>query len=280
MRLNVAQPWLSAQIQRLEAECGVKLFKRVNTGLELTPEGAELLPFAQQVAAGSRQFREAARVMGDVRNKTVRVGSYLPMLQIPMLHELNGSFALRYSQYSIVVESGPIEDMLDSLSRGYLDIVAAVTPLPERENQKLEIIELAPVTPFLLVHKTEARANADRLDGVPIAIPNTKLHPTFMQQVITPLLERGATIRNAPEPDKHALEHFVRAHRTAALMIQGDPSDYADDPDLRAISLPLTGAQHVLVREAGRGLARAAERYWTNAGLMLKNATDLVGFLA
>ncbi len=264
-RLNVAQPWLSAQIQRLEAECGVKLFRRINTGLELTPEGAQLLPLAEQAARGARQFRDAARMMGDVRNKTVRIGSYLPMLQIPMLHRLNGSFAVRYSQYSIVVENGPIEGMLDALAQGSLDLVATVTPLPEQKGEHLDMIELAPVTPFLLLPRSSEIRSIDLLDGVSVAIPPIWHHRTFMQQLVEPLEQKGAAIRNAPEPDKQALEHLVRAHGMAALMIQGDPEAYSSDPELRALPLPGSGAHHVLVRETGRGLARAAERYWANA---------------
>jgi DNA-binding transcriptional LysR family regulator len=275
-RLNVAQPWLSAQIQRLEAECGVKLFKRINTGLELTPEGAELLPFAEQAARGARQFRDSARLMGDVRNKTVRIGSYLPMLQIPMLHRLNGSFAIRYSQYSIVVDNGPIEDMLGALANGSLDFVATVTPLPDQKSQHLDMIELAPVTPFLLLPRKSEIRSIDFLEGVSVAIPPVLHHRTFMEQLIEPLERRGAAIRNAPEPDKQALEHLVRAHGVAALMIQGDPDAYSTDPELRALPLPGSGAHHVLVRETGRGLARAAERYWTNARLKTDEAAGLM----
>lgn len=266
-RLNVAQPWLSAQVQRLEAQYGVKLFERLNTGLELTPEGRALLPFAQEVADGSRKFREAARTMGDVRNKTVRIGSYLPMLQIAPLHRLNGGFATRYSQYFIVVESHSLEEMLERLALGQLDIVAAITPVPKLENQKLEMIELEPVTPFILAPRRREPNSAGPLDGLTVATPLIAAHPTLMNRLIETLQLAGADIRNAPEPDHEALIHLARAHGAAVLMIQGHADDYARDPDLIAIPLPGVEAHHVLLREAGRGLARAAEHYWANAKL-------------
>lgn len=276
-RLNVSQPWLSAQVQRLEAECGVKLFERLNTGLELTPDGRKLLPYAEQVASGSRQFRDIARTMGDVRNKTVRIGSFHPMLQISALNRLNGSFAIRYPQYSIVADTAPLEDMLDRLSCSQFDLVAAITPLPDREDIPLETILLEPVRPFLLAPQGAVPELAGRLDGVAIAAAKTAAHPTLMKRLIEPLVAAGADIRNAPENDRAALEHLVRTRAVIALMLQGEPEDYDGDADLVAVPLPEVGARHVLLRYANRGLARAAERYWTNALALSSAPPEAVG---
>lgn len=264
-RLNVAQPWLSAQVHRLEEQYGVKLFERLSTGLELTTEGRALLPYAQEVAEGSRKFREAARTMGDVRNKTVRIGSCFPMLQIPVLHKLNGSFATRYSQFSIVAESHPLEDMLQRLAEGQLDIIAALTPIPQLDFQKLEVIDLEPATPFILARRRRSMGTTNPLSGLTVAIPPDASHPGLMNSLVGKLKEAGADLRKAPEPDQQALVHYARTHGVAVLMLQGQPDQFYSDPDLEAILVPGVESHHVLLRDAARPLARAAEHYWVDA---------------
>jgi hypothetical protein len=223
------------------------------------------LPFAEQVAAGSRLFRERSRAMGDVRNKSVRIGSYLPMLEISALHRLNGRFSVRYPQYAMVAERHSIDAMLDALAEGHLDLIAAITPLPNRNDLLLDLLELDRIEPFLLSPRSAEPDLSASLAGVTIAASSIATHPALMNSLLAPLASAGAEIRNAPEGERMALEHLVRTHAVSALMIHGHAADYADDPDLVATALPGMGARHVLVRIAGRGLARAAEHYWTIA---------------
>ena len=43
-RLNIAQPWLSAQVRKFEEQLGFTLFDRGKGGIELTPQGEQLRP--------------------------------------------------------------------------------------------------------------------------------------------------------------------------------------------------------------------------------------------
>ena len=47
--LFVSQPSLSSAMKELEEEIGVRLFLRTNRGIDLTPEGEELIGYARQV---------------------------------------------------------------------------------------------------------------------------------------------------------------------------------------------------------------------------------------
>lgn len=60
-RLHVAQPWLSQQIRRIEAELGVSLFERTSRRVDLTPAGEALLPRAREILSTVERAAEDAR---------------------------------------------------------------------------------------------------------------------------------------------------------------------------------------------------------------------------
>jgi DNA-binding transcriptional LysR family regulator len=60
-RPHIAQPAVSEQIRKLEAELGVLLLNRTQRSVTLTPAGAVLLEEARRVIRQSEIAREAAR---------------------------------------------------------------------------------------------------------------------------------------------------------------------------------------------------------------------------
>ena len=59
--LRLAQPSLSEQVRKLEAELGVALFTRVGRGLVLTHAGHELRPHAERALEDVEAARDTAR---------------------------------------------------------------------------------------------------------------------------------------------------------------------------------------------------------------------------
>lgn len=74
--LHLAQPSLSEQIRRLEAELGVALFVRVGRGLELTEAGRMLRPQAERTLAAARDAADAVKQVRDVVSGTVAFGTF------------------------------------------------------------------------------------------------------------------------------------------------------------------------------------------------------------
>src|SRR5919202_7047258 len=74
--LHLAQPSLSEQVRRLEAELGVPLFARVGRGLELTEAGRTLRPEAERTLAAAREAAESVRGMRDLTGGTVAFGTF------------------------------------------------------------------------------------------------------------------------------------------------------------------------------------------------------------
>src|SRR5271167_4546023 len=71
-RLWVAQPGLSTQIRRLEAELGIVLFERHTRGVDLTEAGAPFLERARVALAAADVARATGRdlqsgVVGSIR---------------------------------------------------------------------------------------------------------------------------------------------------------------------------------------------------------------------
>ena len=56
-QLHTSQPAISARIATLEEELGVKLFKRDQSGTQLTTRGMQLLPYAEKLVAISAEMK-------------------------------------------------------------------------------------------------------------------------------------------------------------------------------------------------------------------------------
>ena len=65
--LHLAQPSLSEQVRRLEAELGVRLFQRVGRGLTPTEAGRALRPHAERALAEVEAARESVRAVRELR---------------------------------------------------------------------------------------------------------------------------------------------------------------------------------------------------------------------
>ena len=74
--LHMAQPSLSEQVRRLEAELGVPLFVRAGKGLELTEAGQLLQPHAERTLDEARQAQESVREVRELTGGTVAFGTF------------------------------------------------------------------------------------------------------------------------------------------------------------------------------------------------------------
>jgi DNA-binding transcriptional LysR family regulator len=89
-RLWVAQPGLSSQIRRLEAELGVKLFERHTRGVNLTDAGQLFLERARAVLTAAEDARTTGRDLGAGLVGAVRLGIAIeapPSAASPLLAE-------------------------------------------------------------------------------------------------------------------------------------------------------------------------------------------------
>ena len=74
--LHLAQPSVSEQVRRLEAELGVALFQRVGRGLVLTEAGKTLRPRAEAVLEAVREARDSVAAVRELRGGTASFGTF------------------------------------------------------------------------------------------------------------------------------------------------------------------------------------------------------------
>src|SRR5215210_6153235 len=74
--LHLAQPSLSDQIRRLEAELGVPLFVRTGRRLELTEAGRVLRPHAERTLAAAEEAAASVREVRTLEGGIVEFGTF------------------------------------------------------------------------------------------------------------------------------------------------------------------------------------------------------------
>ncbi|GAA1505553.1 LysR substrate-binding domain-containing protein [Nocardioides humi] len=130
-RLHMAQPPLSQQIRRLEAEVGVALFERTTRRVDLTPAGAAYLERARAIlaevddAAGEAR-RVAAGTVGRLAVGCVGSATYslLPALSRRLAEELPGiEVAFRGEML--------VADQVEALRSGGIDLALLRPPVDD-----------------------------------------------------------------------------------------------------------------------------------------------------
>lgn len=267
-RLNVAQPWVSAQVRKLEFELGIDLLERTKSGIALTREGHELLPFAVQVSEGARRFRDLARTMGDVRSKIVQLGSHMPLTELPRLHRLNIEYQRRYSAFSLETERAATPTLLAAIDEGVIDCAACLGPI-DIGDERYDVLTIAETRPYILMRR-DTTIDLDAMTGAVVGVPDASLQRAYFEPLAALLGDRGAVLRLVPESGRHAMDHHVRQRRGPVLMVEASVAAYGDDNELVGFELPAAPpAVTLLVRAAGRQPGRAATRYWDLAAAEL-----------
>lgn len=223
-RLHMAQPPLSQQIRRLEAELGVELFVRTTRRVDLTPAGAAYLDRAREILeavdqAAHEARRVAAGVVGHLAIGCVGSVTYslLPALSRRLAQELPGvdfSFrgemlaseqveALRDGTIDLALLRPPVADgslAVTTLRRDRL--VAAVPaghPLSRRRQVRVADLEGTP----LIVHSADRRSAM--YDVVRRLCRDAGFDPTIRHEVgetstLVTLVAAGLGVAVVPEP--------------------------------------------------------------------------------
>lgn len=146
--LHVAQPSVSKQIQRLEAELGSPLFHRTKGNVALTAAGDALLPWARRVLGDVEGARNELRELAGLQRGVLSVGA-TPSLTTILLPPALARFHASYPGVRLALHEAGSQDLVRRLEEGALDLALVILPLdhPALETSPLLREELVVVVP-------------------------------------------------------------------------------------------------------------------------------------
>lgn len=129
--LNTVQSNVTQRIKALEAEIGTALFERHSRGMSLTGAGRRLLPYAQRMAALSREAVLAARDDGEPKGP-LSIGSMETTAAV-RLPTLLAEFHRRYPAVRLTLRTAPTADLVAAVLDGSLDGAFVAGPIEHAE---------------------------------------------------------------------------------------------------------------------------------------------------
>ena len=121
-RLNITQPTLTKRLQQLELHYHCKLFERLPRGVNLTPLGEVLLPFARSIKETYLQADEALDAVQSDHLEEIRVGAG-PLFHLRYLGKAFETLREEFPNTRIRLTADLNSRNLPSLRSGSLDLV-------------------------------------------------------------------------------------------------------------------------------------------------------------
>ena len=207
-RLWVAQPGLSTQMRRLEAELGVRLFDRHTRGVDLTTAGTVLLERARAALSAAEAASATGRDLEAGVVGTLRFG-IATCAHWRRTSELLERFSTERGGVELTVLEGYGGTLWRDLRLGRLDALLAPAPLASTDLRRLD---LGGEPWIVLVGRHHRMAGtgpiaAAALDGENVAVTGHRDGAGY-DRTVTELFDelgvRAALQRAAPGPALHA----------------------------------------------------------------------------
>jgi DNA-binding transcriptional LysR family regulator len=202
-RLYVAQPAVSEQIRKLEAELGVRLFDRSNRRVSITEAGTALLDEGRRVLAQADTAQLAARNARDRAGGRLRIG-YLPDSLPAIVPRALQQLAGVGPRVDVAMESGPAVRLIQQVRDGQLDAVVAGLPAA---TAGLLVTSLGAQGAVVAIAATDGRAVAPalslaRLDPARLVVLPRVVNPAFHDAVLALCRDVGIApaLFEVPEP--------------------------------------------------------------------------------
>lgn len=170
--LHMAQPSLSDQVRRLEAEFGVQLFRRVGRGLVVTEAGEALRTHAIAVLDAADAARASVGAIRELKGGTAVFGTF-GSARYFLGTDLAADFRRRYPDVRLRLIGQNSSETADAVRSGALEAGMVALPVDDRGMELRPItrdeIVYASIDPERLTHRATIQAVA----AVPLILPDS-----------------------------------------------------------------------------------------------------------
>jgi DNA-binding transcriptional LysR family regulator len=129
--LHLAQPSLSEQVRRLEAELGVKLFQRLGRGLVPTEAGRALRPHAEAALAAVEAGRASVGAVRELRGGTAAFGTF-GTARSYLGTDLVEDFRRSHPAVRVRIVGQNSSETVEAIQAGTLEAGLVVLPIDDR----------------------------------------------------------------------------------------------------------------------------------------------------
>lgn len=263
--LNMPQPWLSAQIRRLEEQLGFDLFRRTSRQVELTAHGAALLGGARAALDALGALRSEIAALKRELVGTLRVGVAPYSKRFPRRVQALEDFALAHPNVVIEIENDWSPSLRKQVLSGELDVAFSIG---EGAETGLDSRFVEGHTPRLYLRADDPLAELDPIpverlyDRTIITFPRTA-NPDLHEALYGELASHGARLQRLPETDLDVcIRHIVRTGSVAIAFARTLPPDSEGKIAVRQVTPEPDPFRLFLVRRKG-ARSPLVRRFWS-----------------
>ena len=238
-RLYVAQPAVSEQIRKLEAELGVRLFDRTHRSVALTDPGKALLTEARRVLQMAEAAQHAARNASGRNGQRLRIGYVHDVLPSSVPRALQ-RLAATAARIEISLATGTPLGLIGEVRDGGLDAAVVALPAPTK-GLRVTLLggqRLVAALPATDGRGLEGGLTLEQLDPERLIVLPRDANPALHDAIVSVCRSAGVSpaLHEASEPRVEAVLLAVAAGAGAALLPASISERYAI-PGVRLVEL-------------------------------------------